>query len=73
MAKKFVFAANTCVASTGSGRLVRLREGEAWDADDPFVRERPELFEDEPKPKRLRRTTRFVERATAAPGEKRSR
>jgi len=40
--------------------FVALRREQAFDADDPLVRERPDLFE------------RPVEQATAAPGEKRS-
>jgi len=40
--------------------FVPLRRGDAWDSDDPLVRERPDLFEHP------------VEQATAAPGEKRS-
>jgi hypothetical protein len=46
--------------------FVALRRGEAWRADDPIVKERPDLFEnadDQDAP---------VEEATAVPGDKRS-
>jgi len=42
------------------GDYVALNRGQAYDTDDPLVRERPDLFD------------RPVEQATAAPGEKRS-
>ena len=58
---------------------VQLREGEAWYADDPLVKRRPDLFTDTP---RIVRTTLSrqqiaereapVEQATRAPGERRA-
>lgn len=45
---------------TINGVVHALREGDAYDADDPIVRERPDLFGTP------------VEEATAAPGAKRS-
>lgn len=56
------------------GVIVRTVKGEPWDADDPFVKARPEMFTAEPP--FVRRTTERkapstarVEQATAAPGE----
>lgn len=59
-------------ATTGSstdpatGMIVRLVEGQAWDADDPFVKARPHLFIFTDAP-----TRSTVEKATKVPGEKR--
>lgn len=61
------------------GGVVRLVEGEVWDATDPLVRARSELFGHAPslvrnttgREVRRRRADRPVERATRAPGEKR--
>ena len=77
MTTRFVFATGTGV-TTVDGARVNFTAGEAWDADDPVVRARPELFSDEPQ--WVRRTSgglvvtqrADVEQATAAPGEKRS-
>jgi hypothetical protein len=66
-----VYATSTCTtADPASGLLVRLHEGETWDARDPFVAARPELFS--ATPTRVRRTTQQapVETATKNPGEK---
>lgn len=46
--------------------IVRLVEGQAWDANDPFVRARPQLFIFSDPP-----TKSTVEKATSVPGEKR--
>jgi hypothetical protein len=59
---------------TRPGIKVRLIDGSAWDADDPFVRARPDLFTDEPATVHSTRGKRpvrgpQVEQATAAPGE----
>lgn len=59
------------IATTGvgyNGEVITVREGEAWDARDPFVRRHPELFSGEPTA-RVRRTRPYVEQATANPGE----
>jgi hypothetical protein len=53
------------------GLPYNIVDSEAWDAADPLVRARPELFTDEPN--RVRRTVPpaaapVVERATATPG-----
>lgn len=65
-----VFAQRSC-ATEWQGRPVHVHAGEAWDADDPFVAAKPDLFG---PPARVRRTTRepavpVVETATRAPGE----
>jgi hypothetical protein len=61
---------------------VQLRRGEAWDDEDPIVREHPEHFTDDPYGHGLLRhsggahpvrTPDAVEAATAAPGERRTR
>jgi hypothetical protein len=62
-----VVAIATCTTADQNGVRVRLTEGVVWDAKDPFVIYRPDLFRhlDEP------RSSRTVEQATAAPGEQR--
>lgn len=75
----YAFAALTA-ALRWQGTTVRLTEGEAWDADDPLVVARPDLFRPEPsvvrstagKPVRRTRSARPIEQATKAPGEKRT-
>ena len=52
------------------GLIFRLAEGEVWDADDPLVKAHPDLFSKEPT--KVRRSAPRVERATAAPGERRN-
>ena len=59
-----VVAIGTLVAADRDGNRVRLQEGTVWDADDPFVRFRPELFRLLDGEKRAP-----VEQASAAPGE----
>jgi hypothetical protein len=51
---------------------VTLVPGEAWAADDPFVKAHPEKFALEPP--RIRRTVarQVIEQASKAPGEKRA-
>jgi len=39
-----VVAAATCVTADMNGVRVRLTEGVVWDATDPFVLYRPDLF-----------------------------
>lgn len=62
-----VHAAQTCSSrDPNTGMIVRLIEGQAWDANDPFVKARPQLFIF------TNASTRStVEKATKAPGEKR--
>lgn len=67
-----VYAQSTCATQNpATGLLVSLHANEPWDADDPFVRARPDLFTDSPQ---LRRTVDgpVIESATKAPGEKRA-
>lgn len=73
---RFVFAKGTGV-TTVDGSRVNLTAGEAWDADDPVVATRPDLFTDSPP--FVRRTSgglvvtqrADIEDATARPGERR--
>lgn len=68
-----VFAKHSGAIAHPSGiGTIRLKKDEAWDADDPLVKARPELFSDEPATPRTsdRKGGRVrVEQATAAPGE----
>lgn len=61
---------------TRPGIVVRTVKGEPWDADDPFVKARPQLFDAEPPFIRTtvarKAPTMAVEQATAAPGETRN-
>lgn len=54
-----------------TGLLVSIHEGEAWYADDPFVKARPDFFGEDP-PKIRGERSAPVESASAAPGEKRA-
>lgn len=67
----YVYATANTVTYTAGGKRVRLASGDVWDATDPFVKARPDLFADEPPV--VHSTEPQVERATAAPGEKRHR
>lgn len=71
---RYVYAAASCAASTVEGLNLSLTQDEAWDADDPFVKHRPDLFTDEPTyPRRtVAPVEPTVEQATAAPGERRN-
>lgn len=63
-----VVAAANCTTADQNGVRVRLTEGVVWDAKDPFVIFRPDLFRPLEPGDRQERT---VEQATSAPGEKR--
>jgi hypothetical protein len=69
----FVFANCDAVVFEDGKRLQVVRD-QIWDAGDPFVKARPDLFSTEPR--KVNRTVpamgNVVESATAAPGEKRS-
>lgn len=74
-----VFAMSSCsLVDPASGLKVRLSEGEAWWASDPFVKARPDLFVSAPSTVRGQRSVKVVpvvadvELATAVPGVKRS-
>lgn len=62
-----------CVAVVRhEGGRVRLNPADTWNADDPFVKARPDLFSSDPLD--VAHSTGFdpaVERATKAPGERR--
>ncbi|HEU4544449.1 MAG TPA: hypothetical protein VFR23_25185 [Jiangellaceae bacterium] len=61
-----VFATRSC-ATEFNGRPIRVRKGEPWAADDPFVEAKPDLFTSAPEGRRTGPPR--VERATRAPGE----
>lgn len=66
MSENLVYALGECVAYVDGVRVV-THENEPWNAKDPVVKKRPDLFSELPV------TTRgTVEQATAAPGEKRN-
>lgn len=59
--------------TTWISATAQLVQDEAWDADDPIVKARPELFNAEPSIVRgTRKREAPVETATAEPGEKRT-
>lgn len=65
-----VYANQTCHLID---RGIMVVAGEAWDASDPLVRERPDLFDASPRTVRTTRTDLgVIEQATARPGEKRA-
>lgn len=59
------------LAAAPGGLSVHVKPFEAWDENDPLVKNNPDLFADEPP--YVRTSEGRVERATAAPGEKRRR
>jgi hypothetical protein len=72
----YVFAGQSCsVVNPASGLKIRLTVGEAWAADDPFVRLRPDLFMSVPfvihRSEPMRISDSPVESAVAVPGVKR--
>jgi hypothetical protein len=56
---KIVYANADCVVADGLNRY-RLQAGQPWDASDPFVKARPDLFSEFPS---------FVHRTGPAPVE----
>ena len=67
----YAYANCSLVAFHNGARMV-LEVDDVWDADDPFVLARPDLFS--AAPLRVNRTVPArpqVEQATAAPGERR--
>lgn len=64
----YVYAKDEVVAYLDDGTRVVTHVDEAWSADDPAVKERPDLFNDSPIDPR---GTRPVEQATQAPDEQR--
>jgi hypothetical protein len=70
---RVVYVAVSCETDTEDGSPVSLREGDVWAADDPLVKDRPDLFcEHPPGPRFPRRTAPYVEQATREPGERRN-
>ena len=71
---KLVYALTTgTVVDPATGLKVRLTELEPWDANDPFVKARPDLFSDTPKTvRRTRKAETQVETASKAPGAKKA-
>lgn len=70
---QYVYARNQLVAYIDGAR-VALEIDDVWDADDPIVKARPDLFAAEPR--KVHRTTQpggEIETATTRPGEKRGR
>lgn len=67
----YVFATSTCAVGWNGG-VVRLQAGDAWPADDPFVKARSEFFKKDPPVIRSTGPAEArVESATARPGERR--
>ena len=66
MSDNLVYAITEAVAFIDGNRVVVHRD-EPWNADDPVVVARPDLFT--PAPSKVQST---VEQATKAPGEKRN-
>jgi hypothetical protein len=69
-----VYARQSVTVAWSDGKTY-LRKDEAWDSESGLVKERPELFTDEParvagRPRRSRGEPQ-IERATRAPGEQR--
>lgn len=69
-----VYANQTVHITRGQFAGTTVVVGSLWDATDPLVKDRPDLFSVEPtRGVRSSRTeSGFVEQATAAPGEKRN-
>lgn len=63
--------AKSAMRTNWRGRPVRTQVGQPWPADDPFVRDHPELFADVPE-NLASSAEHGVEQATRAPGEKRT-
>lgn len=66
----YKYVAATCVVYE-NGRRYPLVVNDVWDADDPLVASRPDLFVDSPPKVHKSVVDAPVETATAAPGEKR--
>lgn len=58
-----------------NGQTFHLRAGSVWSADDPLVKANPDMFSDAPEVLETSTGVKYrpVERATAAPGERRPR
>lgn len=62
----YVFAGGSCVVFWRNS-TVMLHENDVWDAEDPFVVERPEFFKEEPP---VLRSTLSAEERAARPKSK---
>lgn len=69
MSKEYVYGSCEAVAYVDGVRVV-VHIDQAWDASDPIVKKRPDLFGLDPED--ARGTVAPVEAATAAPGAKRA-
>lgn len=65
-----VYAKSTASVTNEHGVIYRVEINQPWDADDPLVKQHPDLFSS--LPPGTRTSTGWVETATAAPGEKRN-
>lgn len=67
-----VFAKVSASIAWSGGKML-LKKDQPWDAESALVKERPDLFTDEPErvAGRPRRGRAVIERATRAPGEMR--
>jgi len=64
---RYVYPVSSTAVGYGGG-VIQLSPLDVWDADDPFVQARPELFDSVPRV--IRRTGPApVEQATANPGQ----
>lgn len=71
--RRFVFArASVSLRERGSKYPTQVKEGQAWHADHPLVKDHPDAFSSEPLVIYPRGWEAPVEQATAAPGEKRA-
>lgn len=68
---RIVYAKSNTAVPGPHGSTFDLREGEAWDADDPVVAGRPDAFSDTPIRVRTSRGYQIVESATSVPGQRR--
>lgn len=64
-----VYATSNTSVTNKHGVIYRINGGEAWDADDPIVKDHPHLFTSDPI--KARTSQGWVETATAEPGKKR--
>ncbi len=68
----YKFANQTCKVFLSDGRAAQIHAGQAWDTKSQVVKERPEMFDDDPPVIHGGVADAPVETATAAPGEKRA-
>lgn len=66
-----VYANAQCSVRNGA-EIIRLMPGDTWDADDPFVKARPDLFTNTPNVVHRSSGVEVIETATRRPGERRA-